>query len=127
MCFQPEIMGKPKRNWGYKAVKAYDDGKLYGEYAGKKKERKRNTWLDEKDFRPSEEDLTFMTHSSRMGWRIFLLKRDAKKWADLVRWKDLKIVKVKFRNVVDVGACRPEGDIRLPTILAKEIFIPKEQ
>lgn len=128
MCFEPNlIIDKPKRKWGYKAFRVYHDRKLHGEYAGKVRERKRDTWLDEESFRPSEADLVFMTRSSKMGWRVILLKRDMKKWVDLVGWKDLKIVKVKFRNILSVGVCRPEEEIKLPSILAKEIFIPKEQ
>ncbi len=60
MCFKSDsTMKKPKKNWGYKVFRAYSDGGLHGEYAGKGKERKRNVWLDEEGFRPTREDLTF--------------------------------------------------------------------
>lgn len=124
MCFKPDPnVKKPRRNWGYKAFYVTHDGSLCGEYAGQTKERKYNTWLCETAFRPTDYEKYVMSTSPLMGWRIFLFKKGAQKWANRGDWhgfNDLKVVKVRFRDILSVGICEKEK-----AIVAKEIFIPK--
>ncbi len=126
MCFKPDSkMKKPEGNWGYKVFRIGKNGKLSGDYSRPRKKRKCNTWLNEKDFRPTGKDLIQMgAQKGGNGWGIFLLKKDANFWRDYAdNWRgkfELKVVKVKFKNILNVGTCQG-----MPTVLAKEIFIPE--
>ena len=122
MCFESDsTMEKPNRKWGYKSFSVGKNGRLLGEYSRKKKERKRGEWLNEKDFRPMNNELYFMSSSRKKGWRVFLLKKDAKEWANWSKKIPLKLLKVKFRDIIDFGWC-----VKGKAIVAKEIFIPNE-
>lgn len=124
MCFESDsTMKKPGRNWGYKLFKVGKNGELLGEYTSKRKERKRNTWLNEGDFRPSTEEMAFLSASTRQGWRVFLFKKGAERWKESVHWKYLEIIKVKFRDVLSIGICKNGIEINERATVAKEIFI----
>ncbi len=125
MCFEPNPkMAIPYKDTGYKVFRVDKLGKLKGEFTKKKKQRKFNQWLSEEDFRPNNNEKGKMNDSVLTGWRIFLKKGDAQEWAQ--GESRLRVVKVKFSGVLTRGFCRYCG-IDLPAILAKEIFIPKEQ
>lgn len=127
MCFKSDsTMKKPKGKWGFKVFREGENGELGGDYACPKKERKRGKWLSEKGFKPTKQDLECMGRDAYNGWGIFLNKGDADKWKIGMRWNrgnyDLKTVKVKFKDILDVGDCNDK-----PVVLARKIFIPSKQ
>lgn len=128
MCFEPDSKKrKPKKNWGYKVFGVGKNGELRGDFASRRKERKRNIWLNEKDFKPTRSDLQWMGKQGHEGWGVFLFKEDAMLWVGADSHFTCranmrqKVVRVKVRNILKVGKC-----CGLAVILVKEIFIPNE-
>lgn len=110
MCENVKMKGKVRNGKGYKVFGVYGK-KLIGDYTGFKA-RKVNTWLDEKDFRPSKHYVSRMARMNWFyGWMIFLYKKDAQYWADFracyYRRKTLSVKKVIFQNgekaTTDIG------------------------
>lgn len=99
-------------------------GSLNAEYR-KAKVRPRGRWLKEKDYRfAHEKDKKFLFDSKisyPYGFHVFLKGTDAEGWRRDYHY-DHKAIRVKFRKIVAKGL-QNGGNV----IVAKEIFIPKEQ
>ena len=127
MCFRSS--SKPyvrKEQYGFKVFKVGKNGHPKGEYASKAKSRSLSKWLDEANFRPNLEEAYEMGGSPEFGWRVFLDKDSASLWAEISMEhegrENLKVFKVMFKQILAKGYCN-----QYRAILAKEIFIPKEQ
>lgn len=121
MCFKADKKKNiPRRVSGYKIFTVDSEGRLLGDFAQRHKERERGKWLNEKNFRPTEGELKTMGGEKRVGWRVFLWKESAQNWTSALR---SQVVRVKVRGLLNIGQCGNFGT----AILAKEIFIPKEQ
>ena len=103
---------------GYKVFRM--DGKLYGEFARRTKERRVGVWLKERNFRLLRtSSLQRIKGRYKQGWHIFLSRQSCHEWGV---HDNLVITKIKFRNIVATG--RNVDNNRV--VVAKEIFIPKE-
>ena len=97
------------------------DGRLCGEYARPRKERRVGVWLKEENFRPRRTNTRIqrIERKYKRGWHIFLRRKDADNW----RGEGKDIRKVEFRGIVTMGRNSSNNKV----IVAKEIFIPDER
>lgn len=103
---------------GYKVFRM--DGKLYGEFARRTKERRVGVWLKERNFRVLKtSSLVRIKGRYKHGWHIFLRRKAAYDWGIDT---DLVIRKIKFKGIVATGRNLDHNRV----VVAKEIFIPKE-
>ena len=106
---------------GYKIFKL-EDGKLYGEFARIEKVRRTGVWLKEQNFRhPKGTCLRGIDNRYKYGWHIFLRKQSAYDWGIDEPYRVIR--RIKFKDIVAKGR-NVDGN---RVVVAKEIFIPKEE
>jgi hypothetical protein len=126
MCLS--IIIKSRQNlegFGYKVFYRDYSDQLWGDCFGQQKPRCRGKWLDEKQFRDTDNNLIIADsdRNYKKGWHIFATKRGALDWNDLSDTCNSKpIIRVKYRRGHTVGL---QGSFKV--IIARYMKIPKEK